>query len=184
MTWARFALPSRSVRMSVDPQVIRSEPHTEIGNLLERNVGIIIDRWSRRAVEEQPNAARAHHAVLVDHLQEFLSTLGRSLAASEDPDTGEHRVSATVHGEQRWEAGWSLPEVVRDYQILRLVVLEFLEESLDRPLGYREVLAVGLALDEAIASSVAMYVKGRERHLRRLEEERAQENEQNQQRLQ
>jgi signal transduction histidine kinase/ActR/RegA family two-component response regulator len=170
--------------MSVDPQLIRSEPHTEIGNLLERNVGIIIDRWSRRAVQEQPHAARTHHAVLVDHLQEFLSTVGRCLAASQDPDNDEHRVSATAHGEQRWEAGWSLPEVVRDYQILRLVVLDFLEESLDRPLGCREVLAIGLALDEAIGASVAMYVKGRERHLRRLEEERAQENEQSQQRLQ
>jgi signal transduction histidine kinase/ActR/RegA family two-component response regulator len=169
--------------MSVDPQVIRSEPHTEIGNLLERNVGIVIDRWSRRAVQEQPHAARVHHAVLVDHLQELLSTLARSLAASENPETNGHRVSATVHGEQRWESGWSLAEVVRDYQILRLVILDFLEENLDRPLGYREVLAVGLALDEAIAASVAMYVKGRERHLRRLEEERAQENEQSQQRL-
>jgi signal transduction histidine kinase/ActR/RegA family two-component response regulator len=169
--------------MSVDPQVIRSEPHTEIGNLLRSNVGIIIDRWSRRAVEEHPNASRVHHAVLVDHLQELLSMLGRSLAASYDPDIGEHCISATKHGEQRWEAGWSLIEVVRDYQILRFVVLEFLEESLDRPLGYREVLAIGLALDEAIAASVAMYVHGREHYLRQLEEQRTQEHEQAQQRL-
>src|SRR6516164_9019135 len=123
---------SRSIRMSVDPQLIRSESHTEIGNLIERNVSIIVDRWSRRAVQEQPHASRTHHAALIDHLREFLSKLGRSLAASQDPDTEEHRVPATAHGEQRWEAGWSLPEVVRDYQILRLVVLDFLEENLDR----------------------------------------------------
>jgi signal transduction histidine kinase/ActR/RegA family two-component response regulator len=170
--------------MPVDPQIIRLEPHTEIGNLLERDVSIILDRWSRRAVEEQPHAARTHHAVLVDHLREFLSTLGRSLAASRDLDTEEHCVSATAHGKQRWEAGWSLPEVVRDYQILRLVILDFLEESLDRPLEYREVLAIGLALDEAIGASVATYVEGRDRHLHRLEEARGRENEQHQRRLQ
>lgn len=47
--------------MSVDPQVIRAEPHTEIGNLLQRDAGIVLERWSRRAVEEQPNAKRVHH---------------------------------------------------------------------------------------------------------------------------
>ena len=46
--------------MSIDSEAIRSEPHPEIGNLLRRNIGLVIDRWSRRAVEEQPNAARVH----------------------------------------------------------------------------------------------------------------------------
>jgi signal transduction histidine kinase/ActR/RegA family two-component response regulator len=170
--------------MSIDAETIRSEPHREIGDLLQRNIGLVIDRWSRRAVEEQPNAARVHHAVLVDHLRELLATLSRSLASSEEPENGQHCLPAGVHGEQRWEAGWSLLEVVRDYQILRLVILEFLEESLERPLGHREVLAVGLALDEAIAASATMYVKGRDDFLRRLEEKRIEENKQTQERLQ
>jgi signal transduction histidine kinase/ActR/RegA family two-component response regulator len=170
--------------MSIEPEVIRSESHQEIGYLLQRDVTLIIERWSRRAVEEQPLAARVHHAVLLDHLREVLATLGRSLAASEEPDTGGHCLTATVHGEQRWETGWSLLEVVRDYQILRLVVMEYLEETLDRPLGSREVMAIGLALDEAIAASVTMYVKGRDQYLRQLEEERTKEIQQNQERLQ
>jgi signal transduction histidine kinase/CheY-like chemotaxis protein len=170
--------------MSVDPQVIRSEAHTEIGTLLQNNVGIVIERWSRRAVVEQPNAKRVHHGVMLDHLQDLLWTLGRSLAESKEPEAGQHCLPATMHGEQRWEAGWSLPEVVRDFQILRLVILEFLEEMLDRPLESREVLAIGLALDEAISASVVMYVKGREQHLREVEEQRAAENDQAQERLQ
>src|SRR5262249_48945261 len=83
----------------------------------------------------------------------------------------------------RWEEGWSLTEVVRDYQILRLVVLEFFQESLHRPLNYREVLAIGLAIDEAISASVVTYVKGRDDHLRQLEERRAEEARQVQQEL-
>ena len=66
--------------------------------------------------------------------------------------------------------GWSLAEVVRDYRILRLVVLEYLDESLARPLRLAEVQAVGLALDEAIEASVGRYVRNREDQLRRLED--------------
>jgi signal transduction histidine kinase/CheY-like chemotaxis protein len=82
-----------------------------------------------------------------------------------EPDGCPHWAPAAAHGEQRWENGWSLPEVVQDYQILRRVLMEYLEETLTRPLLYRETAAVGLALDEAIGSSVAAYS-------RRVEEER------------
>ena len=170
--------------MPVTARLIRAEPHTEIGTLLQRYAGVIIDRWGRQAVEEQPHAKRVHHAVLLDHLHDFLTTLGKSLAESEDPHTCQHCVPALTHGGQRWQAGWSLPELVRDYQILRLVVLDFLEETLDRPVGYREVLAIGLALDEAIAASVVTYVQGRDEYLRQLEEERAGEAKRAHERLQ
>lgn len=168
----------------VDPHLIRSERHHEIGSLLASNVGIILDRWSQRAALEQPNAKRVHHDVLLDHLTEFLQTLGRSLAQSEAPDNCQHCLPAAKHGEQRWDAGWSLSEVVRDYQILRLTILEILEESLDRPLHYRESLAIGLALDESISASVVVYVQEREQHLKSLEEKRKQESEEVQKQLQ
>jgi signal transduction histidine kinase len=170
--------------MSVDPEVIRSESHLEIGSLLQQNASEVLERWSRRAVEEQPKAKRVHHSVMLDHLYELLRTLGTSLAESDDPLTYKHRLSALIHGEQRWEAGWSLPELVRDFQILRLVILDFLAETLDRPIDYREVLAIGLALDEAIAASVVMYITGRDDHLRQIEDRRAEEAKQAQQNLQ
>src|SRR5207244_3097340 len=45
-------------------------------------------------------------------------------------------------------------------------------ESLDRPLSCRETMAVGLALDEAIASSITIYVDYQQEHLRRVEQEK------------
>jgi hypothetical protein len=53
--------------MSLDSQTIRSESHFEMGALIQRNVGAVTDLWSRRAVQEQPNAKRVHHAVVRDH---------------------------------------------------------------------------------------------------------------------
>jgi signal transduction histidine kinase/CheY-like chemotaxis protein len=159
--------------MSIDPGLIRAEAHIEVGQLIQRDASILLERWSRRAVQEQPNARRTHHQALVDHVHDLLQALGRSLAESNDAAARQHCAPASTHGEQRWEAGWSLPEVVRDYQILRLVILEYLEEVLDRPPQPRVVMAVGLALDEAIAVSVSRFVKSHDEHIQQLHAERA-----------
>ncbi len=137
---------------------LRSEPHVDVGLIIQRDAGIIIQRWMERVVREQPDAARVHQQTLIDHLPSFLHTLGQSLAVQLEGDASPDQAPAEEHGEHRWETGWSLPEVVRDYQILRLVIFEYLDESLDRPLSFREGRAIDLALDEAISASVTAYV--------------------------
>jgi signal transduction histidine kinase/CheY-like chemotaxis protein len=169
--------------MSVDPELIRAEAHTEVGSFIQRDASILIERWARRVIQEQPNAQRLHHQALVDHFHDLLQALGRSLAESDDAATGQHCLPATIHGEDRWEKGWSLPEVVRDYQILRLVILDYLEEVLEQSPSHRVVMAIGLALDEAIAASVSMYVTSRDGYLRQLEEERTERDKQIQEHL-
>jgi signal transduction histidine kinase len=156
--------------MSLDPRVIRTEPHAEIGALLLRDTGLLIQRWARRSAEEQPHARRVHHEALLDHLPALLEALGRSLQAVDDADHPEHLRPARTHGAQRWQTGWSLPEVVHDYQILRLVLFDYLEEVLDRPLEYREIMAIGLALDEAIHSSIAQFTAEHERQRQEIED--------------
>ena len=144
--------------MNLNPQLLRAEQHIEVGLIVQRDSQLIIERWAQEAVREQPNAARIHHQALLDHLPRLLHTLGRSLADHLAPDAAPHEELAAEHGEQRWEVGWSLSEVVQDYQLLRLVLFEHLEETLERPLGSRESRAIGLALDESISASVAAYV--------------------------
>lgn len=145
--------------MTTDARVIRADRFAEIGIIIQRDAGIIIDRWSRRAVQEKSQGQRIHYQVLLDDLPKFLSDLGRGLTEAGDPFNCPHYQSAVKHGEQRWEAGWSLSELIRDYRLLRLVLLDYLEDNLERPLELREVMAVGLALDEAIEASVARYLQ-------------------------
>jgi signal transduction histidine kinase len=152
--------------MTIDPEVLRNEQHVEVGRVIQRDAPRLIERWSRRATVEQPHGARAHHQTLLDHLPRFLQTLGQSLSDSVNVHNAPHFASARAHGEQRWESGWSLPEVVRDYQILRLVLFEYLAEVLSRPLLIRESVAIGLTLDEAISTSVTAYVQHQEKSLR------------------
>src|SRR5438067_767096 len=119
--------------MGVTPDLIRSENFADVGQILQRDAQLLIGRWSIQAAREQPDARRAHHEALQNDLPRFLTELGRGLAEADVRNNGGHCRPAVRHGEQRWEAGWSLSEVVRDYQILRAVLVDHLEEALGRP---------------------------------------------------
>jgi len=149
---------------------IRAGRYTELGAVIQRDASLVVERWAKRAAEEQPSASRVHHKDLLDHFPSFLQELATGLAESGDPHAVPHYRPAVQHGEQRWLVGWSLAEVVRDYRILRLVLLEHLEQTLARPLRLRESQAVGLALDEAVEASVVRYVHARDEAARALEE--------------
>lgn len=158
--------------MSTDPRTIHAEAHSEVGFIIQRDCDILIERWRRQAIKEQPHATRVHLRTLLNHFRAFLQALGQSLIETDETETNGHCFHATFHGEQRWDAGWSLPELVRDYQIFRLVIVDHFEETLAQPLDHREAMAIGLALDEAITASVVMYTTSRDEHLRQLEEKR------------
>jgi signal transduction histidine kinase len=150
-------------------RAIRVESYERLANLIHRESLALVEKWARRAAEEEPSARRAHHETLLDHLPAFLTALAASLGAADEEQALQHRLPAFRHGEQRWQQGWSLPELVRDYQILRMVVLEHLDETFKRSLQIREILALNLAFDEAIAASVGMYVANREEAVRQAE---------------
>ena len=144
--------------MDTDPQTLHAERFEEISRLIERDVDRLIAEWVAHASTEQPDAQAAYRAEMQDRLPAFLRAVAASLRRTDSGDRGPHRLLALEHGEQRWNAGWNLSEVVRDYQIMRLVLVDHLDEALDRPLQTREVMALGLLLDEAIAAAVVMFV--------------------------
>jgi len=146
--------------MTAPTAFLRAEAHGAVGAILLRDAGAIVERWATRAKAVEPSAARVHHDVLLDHIPNFLWELGHALAYATAGD--RHCGPARIHGDQRWEAGWSVEEVVRDYQLLRLVVVEHLDGAIARPLTTREVLALGVFIDDAIAASIAAYTASRD----------------------
>jgi signal transduction histidine kinase/CheY-like chemotaxis protein len=158
--------------VSIHTRVIRAEPHVEIGMLIQRDGASIVERWVHRVMEEQPNAKRVHDEVLRDSVPKLLQAMGHALKTGGDPEPAYKAEAPQEHGEQRWDTGWSLTELVRDYQILRLVILEYLEEVLARPLRYREGMAVGVFIDDAVAASIVAYVTGRDADMRQLDDAR------------
>jgi two-component system CheB/CheR fusion protein len=159
------------MNLPLNPDAIWSERFAEIGNLIESDSDLLIERWIQRAREEQPGAVHAHLEEMRNMLPVLLRAIGSALAHSGDEVVVRHCLIALEHGEQRWQVGWRLAEVVRDYQILRLVILDHLDRSLNHwPLTIRETMAIGLALDEAISASVLAYVNHQEQELRQANE--------------
>ncbi len=148
--------------MTIATARIRSEPHLEIGSIISQDAAELVDRWCVRALEEQPTAARVYYEVLRNELGGFLKAMGREMLQAGESHPEQHRDRASDHGEQRWDSGWSLTELVRDYQILQLVILEHLSSTLDRPMEYREAMAVGVYINDAIAASISAYVASRD----------------------
>jgi len=159
--------------MPPSTDTLRAESHTEIGAIIEQQAGILVELWSRRAIEEQLSARRVHAAVLRDHLMQFLQQMGRAVRLEGSSDRGASAHIAREHGEQRWDSGWSIGEVVRDYQILQVVILEYLEQALDRALRIREVMSIGVFVNDAIAASINSYVASRDAVLAEGEQARS-----------
>ena len=158
--------------MDLAPYALRAEPHKEIGAVLKRDASLIVDRWVKLAETEHPGAPRVHYSALRDALPDFLVSVGRALEQA-GPPTSAPRRDAKEHGEQRWDHGWSLSELVHDYKLLRVVVLDHLEDALARPLMYREAMAVGVFIDDAVDASITRYVEHRDAQQRSADADRA-----------
>jgi signal transduction histidine kinase/ActR/RegA family two-component response regulator len=157
--------------LPINPEAIWSERFADIGSVIEADSDLLIERFVQRACAEQSGAAGAHFDEMRNMLPALLRAVGRALAQSGDEVAVRHCLIAMQHGEQRWKVGWRLAEVVRDYQILRLVILDHLDRNLNHwPLTIRETMAIGLALDEAISASVLAYVNHQEQELRQANE--------------
>lgn len=145
--------------MGSSTNAIRGRNFAELGEVLRRDAEAIIERWSDRAIAQGHGRPGAHRAELRDHLPEFLVALGEDLRGGErdDPNTSERR--AVEHGRFRWQVGWELEDVVVDYQILRIVILQHFCEELNRDPGIDEVVAIGVHIDDAIADAVVGYVE-------------------------
>jgi signal transduction histidine kinase len=133
---------------------------------------LLAERWCERAKEEIPDAKHVHRETLRNQLPRFLKAMGQALLQAGNQTPALYHRPANEHGQQRWNNNWSLAALVRDYQLLQLVILEHLEVTLARPLAYREVMAVTVYIDDAIAASITTYVESRDEHIHRLDRER------------
>jgi PAS domain S-box-containing protein len=157
--------------MTTDPDSVLAQRHSLIGQIMRAHADSIVDRWTQRAVQRAALGRLDHREQLRNKLPYFLDQLGSELTTQGQDRRRELRFAAREHGEQRWQHGWRLDEVVRDYQLLRLVVLEFLSERLPRPLELGEVMSIGAFLDKAIEDAVVACVEHQETHLSQSEDQ-------------
>ncbi|MEW4568471.1 hybrid sensor histidine kinase/response regulator [Tautonia sp. JC769] len=140
--------------MTPSTRVIRDRTHADLGAILRRDAEAMLDTWAERAIAQGHGRPGAHREELRDHLPEFLVALGDDLAGDDDTPLDE----ANKHGRFRWKDGWELQDVVVDYQLLRIVILEHLQQTLGHDPSFDQVVSIGVHIDDAIAQAVVAYV--------------------------
>ncbi len=131
--------------------------------LLIRNKERILARFVERVQGSLRDAGAQSRPMIVDTLPAFLSQVARVLSSPNPDDyAAECSTLARQHGDERAKlTGYSLSEVIREYQILREIVMELLgHETQVRRVDW---LAIHRSIDEAIAHSAASFTQVHDR---------------------
>lgn len=134
----------------------------ELGQLIQTRAHAIMELWEELIERHLPASKRtAYRCELRDHLPQFLQKLGRDLVAGRDGSNAAAKPAAREHGLQRWQQGWELELVIRDYQIMYHTILIVARKTLGRELSSVETQNLAKVLQEASLEAVRAYVSYR-----------------------
>lgn len=134
-------------------------PPLPLDKFLRQEHETILQEWEGLDRQTLASAREATSEELRNNLPEILSDLADQYARTLDktrhinfPQQGPRN-----HAQQRWELGFSLEEVTREYGLLRVTILQILSSRVgELPKG--EMVFLNEALDMAIIESVTTYV--------------------------
>jgi signal transduction histidine kinase len=142
--------------LSKEGLLLDPPPGTAAARLLERRERIL-HTWLDRVKRAIPNAAKEGEPILIDTFPAFLERLAEALAPGFPREVAtEGNTIASEHGGERARlTGITPAELLREYQLLRDVLFEVLEE--DTPLTAAEARTVILSVDQALSESLTAY---------------------------
>jgi signal transduction histidine kinase len=159
--------------MPLDPKQIHARRYPRIGEIIGEGLESITQAWWLRSRADQPQGSGPNAEDALARVRGFLQSLARQLAST-DREASLPQQRATVLGELRWRQGEDISQVVRDYQTLRLVLIEHLDRELETPLTRDEWTALSLNIDEAVDAAVNAFsqqeTEARNQYQRELEE--------------
>lgn len=119
----------------------------------------LLERFKEQVRAALPGAARVAEPIIVDTLPAFITRLALALAPGSRLDfASEYSNIALQHGNERAKlTGYSLSEVIREYQILRELLVSVLAE--DEPLSADEWRIIHRSFDEAMGEAAAAFVE-------------------------
>lgn len=120
----------------------------------------ILELWENRVRQLVPASEDSRKTVLMDHIPLFLDNLSINLSEKKE-DSQQNKSDTTQanreHGEQRANIPeYSLQEVFKEYELLRLTMSEVLQES--GPVPPKDFDKINQYLDQAIARAGCEFV--------------------------
>lgn len=97
---------------------------TQLADFIVERIAWIIDQWTH-AVIRHPRikaAENVSYEQLVDHLPYLLRDLAERLRETRQHETPKEAAHAQVHGTYRWQQGYGMAEIVREFGIIRAAV--------------------------------------------------------------
>jgi len=118
----------------------------------------VLALWEARVRKEIPTAAKAEHAILIDTFPAVLRQIAEALSPKHPRRTATEGSSvAEEHGGERVRmTQFRLEDVIREYALLRQVMIEVLEEG--DPLSRKEWDTLHASIDEAAMKACTAYV--------------------------
>jgi signal transduction histidine kinase len=126
---------------------------------LIRNKGVILRRFGDQLRERLAAARVESTPIIMNTLPAFITRLALALSPDNDIDfASEYSNLALAHGNERAKlTGYSLTELVHEYQILREILMDLFAREVQ--LSYEEWVVVHRSIDEAIAEASAAFVQ-------------------------
>lgn len=141
-----------------------------LADLLETNLQTVVRRWMAR-VQERLAPGPCSEPALKDHIEESLQEMVRVLRQGAEQAQASRQGESSVavqHGEQRFQVGFDVESMVREYDVLCECLIELVEES-GVAISLREVRLLTGYVVTGIAEAVREFVRQRDERLRQVE---------------
>lgn len=154
---------------------------SDFSELLTAQSSAIANLWIQAVAQDQQiaSANQLPRSAISDHIPVVLAALATVLAKSQESDVETIANASFQHGAVRAEQGFDPAEIVREYHLLREIILkhlqhELIESSAEEVL--RVISLVNAVVDAAIAHCFKSYVNQRLQELEHLQTQLAMTN--------
>jgi len=141
-----------------------------LAELIRRDREIIVAGFVARVGDGELSPPGLSRSMIADHIPSFLEEVAAELAgggkleASQDAD--DQSPVARQHGQQRWKVGYDLEALVREYGILRQVIVEAARAA-RIPLTLDDFDVFAKCLNVGVAEAATAYARYRDQELER-----------------
>ncbi len=126
-----------------------------IGRKIVEQRHLVFERWEKIVRHEIEQAKGVSHPILIDTLPAFMTNLGESISPNYSRDTAITATNvAQEHGGERARlTHYNVENIVREYQILRTVICDVLNEEGTTP-THEEIRIIHTHIDDAIHDAI------------------------------
>lgn len=131
-----------------------------ISSFLHTNKDKIIDKWVSRVCENVDSANNLPKLIIKNSIPRLISIIANSF---EEELEGDKEIVGAIHGKQRaLTTDYTLPDVLKEYSILRSVIYEELANKFK--FSTSDAQQIGAAVDEAMYQSALEFAEDNKKH--------------------